>query len=63
MAVHFYATRDCHVHIVSQSPQKYYHTEWPYKGIASLFGGGTGGTGKGVLSISLAGEVAQSLKS
>ena len=61
MAVHFYATKDCHVHIVSKSPQKYYHIEWPYKGIVLLFGGG-GGKGKGVLSISLAGELPLSLK-
>ena len=52
----------CHVHIISQPPQKYYHIEWPYKGVVLQFGGG-GGTGKGVLSISLAGEVPQSLKS
>ena len=57
MAVHFYAKKT-HVHIVSQSPPKYYHIEWSYKGIVLLFGGG-GGTGKGVLSISLAGEVTQ----
>ena len=45
MAVHFYAKKT-HVHIVSQSPPKYYHIEWSYKGIVLLFGGG-GGTGKG----------------
>ena len=37
MPVHFYTTKDCHVHIVSQSPQKYYHIEWPYKGIVLVF--------------------------
>ena len=47
---------DCRVHVVSQPPPKYYHREWPYKGIELLFVGG-GGTGKGVLRISLAGEV------
>ena len=38
MAVHCYATKDCYVYIVSESPQKYYIIEWPYKGIALLFG-------------------------
>ena len=57
VAVHSYATKDSHFHVVSQpTPPKYYHMEWLYKGTELLFGG-EGGTGKGVLGISLAGEV------